>query len=128
MKLFQIFKKDRKSEFPCCRSDETGDNGGLSCCCSEKSASESVSSCCCSGEGQITSIRVLGAGCKSCHMLYENTQKAVADKGLNVEVEYITDMEKIMNYNIMSMPALVVNEKVVSYGKVLKPSEIEDLL
>ena len=127
MKLFQIFKKDRKSESPCCRSDETGDNGGSSCCCSEKPASESVSSCC-SGDGKITSIRVLGAGCKSCHMLYENTQKAVADKGLKVEVEYITDMEKIMNYNIMSMPALVVNEKVVSYGRVLKPSEIEDLL
>lgn len=48
--------------------------------------------------------------------------------GLNIEVEYITDMEKVMAYGVMSMPALVVNEKVVSMGKVLKPSDIEKLL
>lgn len=45
-----------------------------------------------------------------------------------MEVEYITDMEKIMAYGIMSMPGLVINEKVVSAGKVLKPSEIIKLL
>ena len=45
-----------------------------------------------------------------------------------MEVEYITDMEKVMSYGVMSMPALVVNEKVVSAGKVLKASEIEKLL
>ena len=43
-------------------------------------------------------------------------------------VEYITDMEKVMSYGVMSMPAVVVNEQVVSMGKVLKPSEIEKLL
>ena len=48
--------------------------------------------------------------------------------GLDVEVEYITDMAKVMEYGVMSMPALVVNEKVVSKGKVLKPAEIERLL
>ena len=45
-----------------------------------------------------------------------------------MEVEYITDMEKVMSYGVMSMPALVVNEKVVSAGRVLKASEIEKLL
>lgn len=40
--------------------------------------------------------------------------------GLDLEVEYITDMQKVMEYGVMSMPALVVNEKVVSMGKVLK--------
>ena len=48
--------------------------------------------------------------------------------GLPLEVEYITDMQKVMTYGVMSMPAIVVNEKVVSMGKVLKPSEVEKLL
>ena len=51
-----------------------------------------------------------------------------ASKGLPVEVEYITDMEKVMGYGVMSMPAIVVNEKVVSMGKVLKAADVEKLL
>ncbi|MGN0517765.1 MAG: thioredoxin family protein, partial [Acutalibacteraceae bacterium] len=47
---------------------------------------------------------------------------------LSVEVEYITDMQKVMEYGVMSMPAIVVNEKVVSMGKVLKTADIEKLL
>ena len=45
-----------------------------------------------------------------------------------MEVEYVTNMEKVMAYGIMSMPGLVVNEKVVSMGKVLKSADIEKLL
>ena len=78
--------------------------------------------------GSLESIKVLGAGCKSCHEMYENTRKAVKDAGIDVEVEYVTDMEKIMAYGIMSMPGLVVNEKVVSAGKVLKAADVEKLL
>lgn len=48
--------------------------------------------------------------------------------GLPVEVEYITDMQKVMEYGVMSMPAIVINEKVVSMGKVLKPKDVENLL
>ena len=48
--------------------------------------------------------------------------------GLSLEVEYVTDMQKIMEYGVMSMPALVVNEKVVSMGKVLKSGDVEKLL
>ena len=48
--------------------------------------------------------------------------------GLDIEVEYITDMEKIMGYGVMSMPAIVVNEKVVSMGKILKAADVEKLL
>ena len=48
--------------------------------------------------------------------------------GLNIEVEYVTDMEKIMQYGVMSMPVLVVNEQVISMGKVLKVSQVETLL
>ena len=69
-----------------------------------------------------TKIKVLGSGCKSCHQLYDNALKAV--EGTGIEVEYITDFQKIMEYGAMSMPALVVNEQLVSSGKVLKPAEI----
>ena len=48
--------------------------------------------------------------------------------GLSVEVEYITDMEKVMAYGVISMPAIVVNEQVVSMGKVLKAADVEKLL
>lgn len=78
--------------------------------------------------GKINNIKVLGAGCKNCHHQYENAKKAVSVMGLSVEVEYITDMEKIMNYGVMSMPAIVINDKVVSSGKVLKPSDIGKLI
>lgn len=79
-------------------------------------------------EGALQSIKVLGSGCKNCHALLENAQEAVKALSLPVQVEYITDMEKVMTYGVMSMPALVVNEKVVSMGKVLKPDDVEKLL
>lgn len=77
---------------------------------------------------KIKSIKVLGAGCKSCHEQYKYAKEAVKAMGLSVEVEYITDMEKVMTYGAMRMPALVVNQKVVSMGKVLKPADILKLL
>ena len=76
----------------------------------------------------ICCVKVLGAGCKSCHEQYENAKAAVKAMGLPVEVEYITDMEQVMTYGAMSMPAIVVNEKVVSMGRVLKAAEVEKLL
>ena len=86
-------------------------------------------SCCCGKavEG-ICCVKVLGAGCKTCHEQYENAVAAVKAMGLNMEVEYITDMEKVMEYGVMSMPAIVVNEQVVSMGKVLKAAQVEQLL
>lgn len=76
----------------------------------------------------MATIKVLGAGCASCHAQFENAKKAVEKMGISVEVEYVTDLQKIMEYGVMSMPALVVNEKVVSMGKVLKPADVEKIL
>lgn len=81
----------------------------------------------CSADGAL-SIKVLGAGCASCHTLLENTREAVKGMGLGTEVEYVTDMDQIAGYGVMSVPALVVNEKVVTMGKVLKVNDIENLL
>ena len=99
------------------------------CCCGSAPKAEETTSCCCGApvEG-ICCIKVLGAGCKSCHEQYENAKAAVNAMGLNIEVEYITDMEKVMAYGVMSMPAIVVNDKVVSMGKVLKAADVEKLL
>ncbi|MGN1276166.1 MAG: thioredoxin family protein [Floccifex sp.] len=70
----------------------------------------------------IQSIKVLGMGCKTCHAQYENVKKAVSN--LDIEVEYITDLETVMAYGVMSMPGIVINEEVVSTGKLLKPKEV----
>lgn len=78
--------------------------------------------------GSVSSVKVLGSGCKSCHQLYENAKAAAAELGLQASVEYVTDMAKIMQYGIMSMPALVINEKVVSAGRTLKTAELKELL
>ena len=97
------------------------------CCCGSGAKAEEP--CCCGETGSgVASIKVLGAGCKSCHELYENAQAAVKALGLPIEVEYITDMEKVMAYGVMRMPALVVNEQVASMGQVLKAAEVEKLL
>lgn len=99
------------------------------CCCGSAPVKESVNQCCCCvGGGNGCHIKVLGAGCKSCHEQHENVKKAVADMNLDAKIEYITDMEKVMSYGVMSMPAIVVNEKVVSMGKVLKAAQVEELL
>ncbi|HBL85134.1 MAG: redox-active disulfide protein 2 [Clostridiales bacterium GWF2_38_85] len=73
-------------------------------------------------------IKILGSGCKSCISLTENTKEAVKKLGLNAEIVKVTNFADIAAYDVMSTPALVVDEKVVSFGKVLKPMEIEKLL
>ena len=117
MALFNFGKKKEETKTPTC------------CCGGSAPKAEETTSCCCGApvEG-ICCIKVLGAGCKSCHEQYENAMAAVKAMGLDIEVEYITDMEKVMGYGVMSMPAIVVNEKVVSMGRVLKAGDVEKLL
>ena len=90
--------------------------------------SEQKDNCCEGAKEGLCCIKVLGSGCASCHTLLENTKEAVKMMGLSVEVEYVTDMQKIMEYGVMSVPALVVNEKVVSMGRVLKTADVKKLL
>lgn len=122
-------KKEEEKQVPtcCCGSSDAPAEETSGCCCG--STDQAGESACCGETGSgIVSIKVLGAGCKSCHEQYENATAAVKALGLPVEVEYITDMEKVMGYGVMSMPAIVVNEKVVSMGKVLKAADVEKLL
>lgn len=120
MSLFHFGKKkEEEKKSPACAC-----NGG----CLTGEVSKMTHDCCPEAKDGICCIKVLGAGCQSCHEQYENAKEAVRAMGLSVEVKYITDMQKIMEYGVMSMPALVVNEKVVSQGKVLKAADVEKLL
>ena len=69
-------------------------------------------------------IKVLGGGCCKCENLLEAVKEAVAEKGVDAEIEYITDMAKIMEYGIMSTPALMIDNKIVSMGRVLKTKDV----
>lgn len=104
-------------------SVEQADEGcgcGTGCACGAEESTPII-------EGAM-SIKVLGPGCKSCVVLMENTKLAVAQLNIPVNLEKITDMSAIASYGIMSAPGLVINEKVVSYGKALKPAEIIKLI
>ena len=116
MGLFGFEKKKEEVTTNCC------------CSCSSNVEEQTVNECCGQEVNGICCIKVLGAGCKSCHEQYENAKEAVNNLGLSVEVEYITDVAKVMEYGVMSMPAIVVNEKVVAFGKVLTEKEITKIL
>ena len=70
-------------------------------------------------------IKVLGRGCKCSDKFLEVVKEVVANKGIVEEIEYINDIEKIVGYGVMSLPALIIDEKVVSAGKALKAKEVE---
>ena len=112
------------------KEKEEMEGTGCNCSCGTPDVQDTPtsSSCCGKKVDGICCIKVLGSGCKNCHALYENAQEAVKAAGLNVEVEYITDLQKVMEYGVMSMPALVINDRVISMGKVLKSEEIEKLI
>lgn len=101
---------------------------------------EEKSSCCCSGnctpeamaraEADKTSggIKVLGSGCAKCNALEQAVREALAELGMEAAIDHVTDFTQIAAYGVMTTPALVVDGKVVSYGKVLKKDEAKALI
>ena len=73
-------------------------------------------------------IKILGSGCKNCEILADNTKVALKETGIAAEIVKVTDFKDIMAFGVMATPALVIDEKVISYGKVLKPNEIIEIL
>lgn len=112
-------KKEEEKKAPACACSSD---------CPTFETTEITKNCCNETKDVICCIKVLGSGCASCHAQYENTKEAIQNMALSAKVEYITDLQKIMEYGVMSMPALVVNEKVVSMGKVLKTNDVKKLL
>jgi len=73
-------------------------------------------------------IKVLGSGCATCKRLYEMTKQAVSELNWNEEVEYITDINQIINLGLMTSPVLMVDEQVLLAGKISDVEDIKKLL
>ena len=69
-------------------------------------------------------IQILGTGCPKCKLLFANTEAAVKTSGIEAQIEKVEKIADIMKFGVMTTPALVVDGKVKSVGKVLSPEEI----
>jgi small redox-active disulfide protein 2 len=76
----------------------------------------------------MVTIKVLGSGCANCKRLEANARKAVEMLGIEAEIEKVTEYAEIMKYPILATPGLVVNEKLVSAGRIPNETEIADWL
>lgn len=79
---------------------------------------------CCSG----ARIKILGSGCVKCNQLEANTLEALKQLAMDTAIDHVTDFTQIAAYGVMTTPALVVDGKVVSFGKVLKTEDVVELL
>ncbi|MGE4354392.1 MAG: thioredoxin family protein [Oscillospiraceae bacterium] len=109
-------KKEEKAESAC------GCSCG-SCDCSQNSAAPAESA-----KDGGTGVKVLGSGCAKCNALEAAAKEALAELKMDTTIDHVTDFAQIAAYGVMSTPALVVDGKVVSYGKVLKKDEVIALL
>lgn len=73
-------------------------------------------------------IKVLGSGCASCTTTEELIKKVANEQKIDVDIIKITDIQDIMSYNVMSTPAVVINEKVILKGRIPSIDEIKNLL
>jgi small redox-active disulfide protein 2 len=71
-------------------------------------------------------IKILGPGCANCKRVEEIARKSVADLGVEAEFLKVTDYKDILEYNILSTPGLVVNEKLVSSGRIPAPASVKE--
>lgn len=90
-------------------------------CCKTNFSSEKM-------QNSKSGIKVLGSGCKKCAALEEAVKEALSSLGISEEIEHVTDFAQIASYGIMTTPALVIDGKVVSYGKVLNKDEAAALI
>lgn len=103
------------------------------CCCGESSTQASAKACSCGGDCSTSDTKsarfiVLGACCQKSTETFNNAKQAVAELGFTDEVLNIGDALEIAKYGIMQTPALVINNKVVSYGKPLKVEDIKKII
>lgn len=73
-------------------------------------------------------IKILGSGCKKCMALAKNAETAANEASIEAKIEKVTDIVDIARYGIMSTPGLVIDDKVISAGKVLSVAQITEHL
>lgn len=107
--------------------EDTGDSADTGCGCE--------GGCCPAGgeskeeiDPDLPTIKILGTGCKNCSALEQNVRLALNQTGPRFNLIKVTDLGEIASYGVMSVPGLVVENEVISYGKVLKPLEIINIL
>lgn len=76
----------------------------------------------------ITKIKVLGSGCPTCHRLHEMTMETLKNLKIDIEVEYIQDIQKIIDLGLMTLPVLIINDKVALAGQIPTPKKLEELI
>ena len=74
------------------------------------------------------SIKILGTGCAKCKQVEAIVRSTVAEMGIDVTVEKIEDIEKIMEYNVLVTPVLVIDEEIKIKGRVPSAPEVRALL
>ena len=102
----------------------------------KKNTPEAACCCGCGGESAKTDakstgdarIKVLGSGCPKCNALEAAVKEALTQLGMDEAIDHVTDYAEMAKYGVMSTPALVIDGKVVSFGKVLKKDEVVKLL
>ncbi len=70
----------------------------------------------------------MGSGCAKCKTLYKNVETAIEEADVEVKLEKVEDINKIIDYGVMMTPALVIDEKVISVGKVMPVNDIIKLI
>jgi small redox-active disulfide protein 2 len=106
--------------------DQKKDTTSSSCCgevCSPEAVEKAADNL---DKGE--AVKVLGSGCAKCNELEANVKNALKQLGMDTTIEHVTDFGVIAAYGVMTTPALVVDGKVVSYGKVLKVEDAVKLL
>lgn len=80
------------------------------------------------GGKRMKNILILGGGCARCRQVEENAQHAVSELAIEAEVSHVTDMAEIIEFGVMSTPALVIDQKVVCSGRIPGVEEIKEFL
>ena len=96
------------------------------CCCGGNCNAETIGKA--ENNKNTNGIVVLGSGCDKCNALEAATIEALAELGQDTKIEHVTDYAQIAAYGVMTTPALMIDGKVVSYGKALKKDEVKDLI
>lgn len=109
MKLFSKKKKEAKT-----------------CCCSDSCTPEAMKQA--EAAKGSSGVKVLGSGCAKCNALETVAREALTELGMDIAIDHVTDFTQIAAYGVMTTPALVVDGKVVSYGKVPGKDEVKSII